>query len=159
MDLSSLEQRLSSGDVLELSEVSKCYTFCEGLRFLFGEGGFSISLLFIIVQWHATMSATKAFVTELVTFGIETCRRACGGHGYLNNSGIPELYCTDVQNVTAEGDNTVLAQQTARFLLKVRGVARILFTLFIFKNENVNNIFRFTLAFRKGNVQLGGSLT
>jgi acyl-CoA oxidase len=50
--------------------------------------------------------------------GIETCRRACGGHGYLLSSGLPSLLGTYLQSVTVEGDNYLLPQQTTRFLLR-----------------------------------------
>jgi acyl-CoA oxidase len=44
--------------------------------------------------------------------------RAVHRHGYLATSGLPTLYADYAQNVTVEGDNYLLTQQTARFLLK-----------------------------------------
>ena len=40
-------------------------------------------------------------------------------HGYLQTSGLPTLYADYAQNVTVEGDNYLLTQQTARYLLKM----------------------------------------
>jgi hypothetical protein len=36
---------------------------------------------------HAMSCGLKVLCTELSSEGIETCRRACGGHGYLMSSG------------------------------------------------------------------------
>ncbi|XP_071078371.1 peroxisomal acyl-coenzyme A oxidase 2 isoform X2 [Desmodus rotundus] len=50
--------------------------------------------------------------------GTELCRRACGGHGYSQLSGLPSLVTRVTASCTYEGDNTVLYLQTARFLVK-----------------------------------------
>jgi hypothetical protein len=50
--------------------------------------------------------------------GVEEARKCCGGHGYLLASGLPLLYARYVPACTYEGENYVLLQQTARFLLK-----------------------------------------
>lgn len=68
---------------------------------------------------HATTSALKAFSSTLSTDGIEDCRKACGGHGFLASSGLPELYTYSLQHPTVEGDNHMLPQQVARVLLKL----------------------------------------
>ena len=44
----------------------------------------------------------------------ETCRLACGGHGYLLSSGLPTLYSMINAACTYEGDNDVLYLQVAR---------------------------------------------
>nr|CAB3466674.1 unnamed protein product [Digitaria exilis] len=49
---------------------------------------------------------------------IEECRKLCGGHGYLNSSGLPELFAVYVPACTYEGDNVVLLLQVARILMK-----------------------------------------
>ncbi|KAI5013635.1 hypothetical protein ZWY2020_037148 [Hordeum vulgare] len=49
---------------------------------------------------------------------IEECRKLCGGHGYLNSSGLPELFAFYVPGCTYEGDNVVLLLQVARFFMK-----------------------------------------
>jgi hypothetical protein len=49
--------------------------------------------------------------------GIEECRKLCGGHGYLNSSGLPELFAIYVPACTYEGDNVVLLLQVSMLLL------------------------------------------
>ncbi|CAK9057637.1 A chain [Durusdinium trenchii] len=68
---------------------------------------------------HVASSGLKALCSRIAGDGIETCRRACGGHGYLAASGLPELLGTYLQNVTVEGENYMIAQQTTRGLLKL----------------------------------------
>jgi len=68
---------------------------------------------------HATTSALKSFSSTLSTDGIEDCRKACGGHGFLASSGLPELLTYSLQHPTVEGDNNMLPQQVGRVLLKL----------------------------------------
>ena len=68
---------------------------------------------------HASSSALKSFTTMIAADGIEECRKACGGHGYLSCSGLPELFTTYLQSPTVEGDNHMLPQQVIRVLLKL----------------------------------------
>ena len=68
---------------------------------------------------HASSSSLKSFTTMIAADGIEECRKACGGHGFLVSSGLPELYTTYLQNPTVEGDNHMLPQQVVKVLLKV----------------------------------------
>ncbi|ETK89592.1 hypothetical protein L917_06221, partial [Phytophthora nicotianae] len=75
----------------------------------------------MLVVGHAMSCGLKVLASEMACNGIETCRRACGGHGYLLSSGLPVLLGDVLQMVTAEGENFVLCQQTARALLKVHG--------------------------------------
>lgn len=72
----------------------------------------------LLPEVHATSCALKSWSTRRSTDGIEECRKAMGGHGYSIFSGVSELFATFVPSNTYEGDNFVLAQQTARFLLK-----------------------------------------
>jgi len=72
----------------------------------------------LLPEVHALSSGLKALCTGVAADGIETCRRACGGHGYLLSSGLPVLLGTYLQSVTVEGDNYLLPQQTARFLIR-----------------------------------------
>ncbi|OQR79175.1 peroxisomal acyl-coenzyme A oxidase 1-like [Tropilaelaps mercedesae] len=69
-------------------------------------------------ELHAVSSGLKALCSDMAAKGIEVCRLACGGHGYLLVSGLPRLYATTVAACTYEGENTVLYLQTSRFLLK-----------------------------------------
>mmetsp|Transcript_15565 Transcript_15565/g.39061 ORF Transcript_15565/g.39061 Transcript_15565/m.39061 type:complete len:584 (+) Transcript_15565:459-2210(+) len=67
---------------------------------------------------HASFSGLKALTSGITADGMEDIRRACGGHGYLMASGLPELLQVYVQNCTVEGDNYMLPQQVMRILLK-----------------------------------------
>eukprot|EP01094_Clydonella_sp_ATCC50884_P002425 TRINITY_DN11854_c0_g1_i1.p1 TRINITY_DN11854_c0_g1~~TRINITY_DN11854_c0_g1_i1.p1 ORF type:complete len:697 (+),score=224.04 TRINITY_DN11854_c0_g1_i1:275-2092(+) len=67
---------------------------------------------------HALSCSLKSLCSTLTLDGIEECRRSCGGHGFLLSSGLPQLYTSYMPMFTAEGDNYLLTQQSARFLLK-----------------------------------------
>ncbi|ESO91273.1 hypothetical protein LOTGIDRAFT_105863 [Lottia gigantea] len=69
-------------------------------------------------ELHSQSSALKAMCGELAVYHAEICRRACGGHGYLWSAGIGEAVAGCNTIITAEGENTVLYQQTARYLMK-----------------------------------------
>lgn len=60
----------------------------------------------------------KAVSTADVASGVETCRLACGGHGYMTCSNLPATYGLVTAMCTYEGENTVLHLQTARYLVK-----------------------------------------
>jgi len=72
-----------------------------------------------VTDVHASSSALKSFTTMIAADGIEEMRKACGGHGFLACSGLPELFTTYLQNPTVEGDNHMLPQQVIRVLLKL----------------------------------------
>ena len=72
-----------------------------------------------VADLHASTSALKSFTTTVAADGIEDCRKACGGHGFLQCSGLPELITTYLQNPTVEGDNQMLPQQVFKVLLKL----------------------------------------
>jgi acyl-CoA oxidase len=59
----------------------------------------------------------KAIATWHATSTIQTCREACGGHGYLSSSRLPQLKSDTDVFTTFEGDNTVLLQLVAKGLL------------------------------------------
>jgi acyl-CoA oxidase len=67
---------------------------------------------------HASTCALKSICTYLAADGIEECRRACGGHGFSNFSGLPKIYADYFQNFTPEGDNWLLTQQTCSIVLR-----------------------------------------
>ncbi|POM68724.1 Peroxisomal acyl-coenzyme A oxidase, partial [Phytophthora palmivora] len=81
----------------------------------------------LLTVGHVMSCGLKVLTTDLATAGIETARRACGGHGYLLSSAkyyfpfslLQILLGDAVQTVTTEGDNLVLSIQTARALLKI----------------------------------------
>jgi len=72
-----------------------------------------------VADIHASTSSLKSFTTTVAADGIEDCRKACGGHGFLQCSGLPELFTSYLQNPTVEGDNQMLPQQVAKVLLKL----------------------------------------
>jgi len=72
-----------------------------------------------VADIHASTSSLKSFTTTVASDGIEDCRKACGGHGFLTCSGLPELLTTYLQNPTVEGDNQMLPQQVIKVLLKL----------------------------------------
>lgn len=67
---------------------------------------------------HAQSSGLKSLCTEMAANSIETCRRAMGGHGFGGGSGYIQLNNDYLSKPTVEGDNWMITQQTARFLLK-----------------------------------------
>jgi acyl-CoA oxidase len=64
-------------------------------------------------------SCAKGLLGEIASEGLEDCRKMCGGHGYLLNSGVAADLNDFVWTVTAEGEPIVMLLQSARFLLKV----------------------------------------
>jgi acyl-CoA oxidase len=72
-----------------------------------------------VTDIHASSSALKSFTTTVAADGMEDCRKACGGHGFLQSSGLPELITSYLQNPTVEGDNHMLPQQVVKVLLKL----------------------------------------
>ncbi|KAK7555662.1 acyl-CoA oxidase [Phyllosticta citricarpa] len=79
----------------------------------------------ILADMHATSCGLKSLASSTAAEGLEVCRRACGGHGYSSFSGIGAWYADYLPNVTWEGDNYMLTQQVARYLLKsARSVLR-----------------------------------
>lgn len=69
-------------------------------------------------ELHALSCCLKAVCTADVAHGVETCRLACGGHGYMTCSSMPSIYGLVTAASTYEGENTVLLLQTARYLIK-----------------------------------------
>lgn len=67
---------------------------------------------------HLQTVGAKVYSTEITGHGIETCRIACGGHGYNALSGFGRMYANSINAVTYEGDNYVVSQQVPRAIVK-----------------------------------------
>jgi hypothetical protein len=67
-----------------------------------------------LTEVAATSAGLKAMCTYLAWFGIEDCRKCCGGNGYLMAGGIASLAADYVWQTTAEGDYIVMMLQTAQ---------------------------------------------
>lgn len=72
----------------------------------------------LLADLHATSCGLKSLASYTAVEGLEICRRACGGHGYSSFSGIGPWYADYLPTATWEGDNYMLTQQVARYLLK-----------------------------------------
>ena len=79
----------------------------------FGKGAFQK-----LPDLHSTASGLKAFISDLTLDHLNVALHSCGGHGFLEQSGFAYYYRCSSAYPTMEGDNTVLYQQTARYLLK-----------------------------------------
>jgi len=66
---------------------------------------------------HAASAGLKAFCTWLTNDALETCRQQLGGHGYSAYNALGAMRSDFAVQCTWEGDNTVLALQTARALM------------------------------------------
>lgn len=73
----------------------------------------------VLAELHATSCALKALTSTTAGEGLETCRRACGGHGYSSFAGIGSWMADYLPTLTWEGDNYMLTQQVSRYLLKM----------------------------------------
>lgn len=72
----------------------------------------------LLSDLHATSCGLKALASSIAAEGLEVARRACGGHGYSSFAGISSWYADYLPTATWEGDNYMLTQQVARYLLK-----------------------------------------
>ena len=69
-------------------------------------------------ELHALACCLKAVCSQDAAAGVEVCRMACGGHGFMNSSGFTATYGFAAAAATYEGENTVMLLQTARYLIK-----------------------------------------
>ena len=72
---------------------------------------------------HALTAALKAYSTQVGFDGAEDARKCCGGFGFSDMSGLPSIINTLAPLPTLEGENYVMYQQAARYLVK--GVAAL----------------------------------
>ncbi|KAL8746215.1 MAG: hypothetical protein Q9190_001734 [Brigantiaea leucoxantha] len=108
--------------MMALYEENQRKTFADAGKLATTERGPSAEELFpstdLLADLHATSCGLKALASTIAAEGLEVCRRACGGHGYSSFSGIGSWYSDYLPTVTWEGDNFLLCQQVARYLLK-----------------------------------------
>jgi len=71
-----------------------------------------------MTETHILLSGIKAWATTTASEGAEDARKTCGGSGYLIISGLPEIVQSVTVLCTVEGENSVLWQQVARYLVK-----------------------------------------
>lgn len=72
------------------------------------------------LEMHSISSVAKPICSWAARDGIQGCREACGGHGYLKMSQLGELRNDNDANITYEGENNVLVQQASNWLLNIR---------------------------------------
>jgi acyl-CoA oxidase len=71
----------------------------------------------LLNEMHALSSALKPVVSWFVQRGIQEVREVCGGLGYSAYNRLGAFRDDNDVNLTWEGDNNVLIQQTSKFLL------------------------------------------
>ncbi|KJE92816.1 peroxisomal acyl-coenzyme A oxidase 3 [Capsaspora owczarzaki ATCC 30864] len=71
----------------------------------------------LVAEMHALSSAGKAVAGWITRDAIQTSRECCGGHGYSTCNRLGVLRDDNDPNLTYEGDNNVLIQQTSKFLM------------------------------------------
>ncbi|KAF2758648.1 acyl-CoA oxidase [Pseudovirgaria hyperparasitica] len=71
-----------------------------------------------LAELHSTSSGLKALCTTYAADGIETCRRAMGGHGFGGGSGLININNDYLSKPTVEGDNWMITQQMSSHLIK-----------------------------------------
>uniref|UniRef100_A0A0N4ZQM6 Acyl-coenzyme A oxidase n=1 Tax=Parastrongyloides trichosuri TaxID=131310 RepID=A0A0N4ZQM6_PARTI len=98
--------------LLAASEIRDMY-----LRYM--EESQTSSNISLLGELHALSCGLKAIVSFETAQGIEQCRLSCGGHGYSDASGLPQLYAFAVGGCTYEGENIVMLLQVAKILMKV----------------------------------------
>ncbi|KIW74762.1 hypothetical protein Z517_11532 [Fonsecaea pedrosoi CBS 271.37] len=79
----------------------------------------------LFAEMHSTSCVLKVFASITAAEGLETARRACGGHGYSLFSGIGSWYAEYLPTMTFDGDNYILSSQGSRYLINAaRSVLR-----------------------------------
>ncbi len=72
----------------------------------------------MIEKLHAISSVMKAKTSWFATQCVRECREMLGGNGFSSYSKLRTLYNDNDVNLTWEGDNHVLIQQTTKYVLE-----------------------------------------
>ncbi|CAM0901567.1 unnamed protein product [Alopecurus aequalis] len=72
----------------------------------------------LVADVHVLTSGLKSYITSYTAKSISICRESCGGHGYATVNFLGNMRNDHDIFQTFEGDNTILLQQVARYLLK-----------------------------------------
>ncbi|VVT53915.1 uncharacterized protein SAPINGB_P003814 [Magnusiomyces paraingens] len=72
----------------------------------------------LLPEVHVITSSIKGVISMKCTRSIEQCQILMGGHGFSYHSGLSTLYGNALPAQTFEGENYVVAQQTANALAK-----------------------------------------
>ncbi|PVV03124.1 hypothetical protein BB560_002414 [Smittium megazygosporum] len=72
----------------------------------------------LLKEMHAVSCGLKKWCSDTMIYGVDTCRHLCGGHGFSSFAGFSFSFNNLYPHIIWEGDNFVLAQQTARYLIK-----------------------------------------
>jgi acyl-CoA oxidase len=71
-----------------------------------------------LAEFHCVLSGLKVMASWYAVSGIQVCRECCGGLGYSSFSGLGRLRNNQEVHSTWEGDNSVLIQQTGKYIMK-----------------------------------------
>lgn len=67
---------------------------------------------------HHFTSGLKSLYSQTTYEGLDLCRQSCGGAGFSAYSGLPQLFLDWAPVAIFEGDNTVMAKQNSRYIMK-----------------------------------------
>ena len=71
-----------------------------------------------LAEFHCILSGLKVISSWYSVSGIQVCRESCGGLGYSSFSSLGRLRNNQEVHSTWEGDNSVLIQQTGKYIMK-----------------------------------------
>ncbi|KAF9892105.1 hypothetical protein FE257_002511 [Aspergillus nanangensis] len=96
-----------------------------------------------LIDLHSLSSGLKSLCSDLAAGGIETCRRSMGGHGFGGGSGLVQLNADYLSKPTVEGDNWMITQQMARYLMKKAEIVVQKGREYVPANETEEVLYRF----------------
>lgn len=76
-------------------------------------------------EMHGIAAMYKSFMTDMTIDTMEVLRRSCGGHGFLAGAGFSTILSNVQASCTYDGDNTVLALQTVKSILKMKSLGEM----------------------------------